>query len=240
MRPMVERLLIINADDFGLTDGINQGIVEAHQRGVVTSASLMVRAPAAAGAASLTRANPNLGVGLHFDIGEWLLRDGDWTPRYEYIAEGDAAAAETELEAQVALFQQLTGVLPDHLDSHQHVHMSRPEVSQAMSRVAGELGVEVRSTNPRVAYCGMYGQDEKGRAIPDAITPSAYIAAIQILSPGVTEFGCHPGYLNDLESDYRLERAIELRTLCDPCVRASIEEHGVRLIRWSDLKAVNA
>jgi predicted glycoside hydrolase/deacetylase ChbG (UPF0249 family) len=108
-----------------------------------------------------------------------------------------------------------------------------------VSRVASELGVGVRRTDPRVAYRGIYGQDEKGRAIPDAITPSAYIAAVQSLGPGVTEIGCHPGYVNDLESDYRLERAIELRTLCDPSVRASIDENGVRLIRWSDLQTVN-
>ena len=54
------RLLIVNADDFGQTAGVNRGVIEAHDRGIVTSASLMVRWPAAAEAASFARARPAL------------------------------------------------------------------------------------------------------------------------------------------------------------------------------------
>src|SRR5687767_6392407 len=57
--------LIINADDFGRTPGINRGVVEAHERGVVTSATMMVNYAPAAEAAALARQKPSLGVGLH-------------------------------------------------------------------------------------------------------------------------------------------------------------------------------
>ena len=60
------RALIINGDDFGLSPGINDGIVEAHTRGVLTSTSLMVTAPAAPQAAELAKSHPQLSVGLHF------------------------------------------------------------------------------------------------------------------------------------------------------------------------------
>src|SRR5688572_28379081 len=78
-----DRHLIVNADDFGFSPGVNRGIAEAHERGIVTSASLMVRWPAAAAAASYARARPELSVGLHLDLGEWVLRDGAWVPLYE-------------------------------------------------------------------------------------------------------------------------------------------------------------
>jgi len=228
-------LLIVNADDFGLSEGVNRGIIEAHQHGIVTSTSLMVRAPAAANAARLARAYPQLGVGLHVDMGEWALRDGQWIARYELVREGDAEAAAAELEAQVEIFVELMGKRPDHFDSHQHVHLSRPELSRAVARIGHEFGIGVRGHNPHVAYRGMYGQDGAGHPLPAAIGSDAYIEAIMQLSPGVTEFGCHPGYTEDLESDYRSERLIELRTLCDPSVRAAVAQGNVRLIRWSDV-----
>ncbi len=232
------RFLIVNADDFGLTAGVNRGIVEAHERGIVTSASLMVRAPAAAGAASLARAHPRIGVGLHIDMGEWVLRDGRWIARYEFVPEGNAAAAAGELERQLALFVELMGRPPDHLNSHQHVHMSRPELSRAVVDLADELGIGVRSRHPHVVYRGMYGQDAEGVSIPDAIGADAYVEVIRNLPPGVTELGCHPGNVEGLDSDYRLERAIELETLCDPRVRAAIYESGVRLVTWADVNTV--
>jgi predicted glycoside hydrolase/deacetylase ChbG (UPF0249 family) len=229
--------LIVNADDFGLTEGVNRGIIEAHRNGIVTSASLMVRRPAAAGAGALARDYPRLGVGLHVDLGEWVLRDGRWIARYEHAAKGDADAVAAELARQLTLFQELTGRLPDHIDSHQHVHLSRPELTRALDDLASSLGVGVRNRHPNVVYRGLYGQDETGRTMPDAITPEAYVEAIKGLGPGVTEFGCHPGYAEDLDSEYSSERAVELRTLCHPSVRAAVDEAGVRLITWGDVYA---
>src|SRR4051794_39741974 len=81
-RGEMQRYLIVNADDFGQSRGVNAGIVEAHERGVVTSASLMVRWPAAAEAAACARSHPRLAVGLHLDLGEWECRDGTWVARY--------------------------------------------------------------------------------------------------------------------------------------------------------------
>ena len=65
---MAGRKLIVNADDFGASAGVNRGVVEAHVRGVVTSTSLMVKGAGATGAAALARLHPRLGVGLHWDL----------------------------------------------------------------------------------------------------------------------------------------------------------------------------
>src|SRR5947209_5936730 len=101
------RRLIVNADDFGLSPGVNAGILEAHARGIVTSTSLMVRWPAAAAAAAQAREHPRLGLGLHVDLGEWIYRDGSWQPLYEVVPLGDAGAVAVEVARQLDRFQSL-------------------------------------------------------------------------------------------------------------------------------------
>src|SRR4051812_48519364 len=113
------RELIVNADDFGLSPGVNRGVAESHERGIVTSASLMVRMPAAPAAASYARAHPALSVGLHLDLGEWTRRAGAWALVYEVVPSGDAGAVRGELARQLAAFRALLGGEPTHLDSHQ-------------------------------------------------------------------------------------------------------------------------
>src|ERR1044072_1800971 len=88
------RLLIVNADDFGLSDAVNKGIVEAHEDGVVTSTSLMARRPAAAQAVGLARGLPSLAVGLHVDIGQWDYVSGEWKLAYQHCPPDDPDAAE--------------------------------------------------------------------------------------------------------------------------------------------------
>src|SRR5437867_1616393 len=73
------RLLIVNADDFGYSRGVNRGIVEAYERGIVTSASLMVNRVAAAEAAEYGRDHPELGVGLHVDLRRRRVRERLWS-----------------------------------------------------------------------------------------------------------------------------------------------------------------
>src|SRR3954452_23338645 len=123
------RSLIVNADDFGLSAGVNRGISEAHERGIVTSASLMVRGPAAEEAAAYARAHPALSVGLHLDLGEWAWHDGGWGSVYEVVRADDAEAVADEAGRQLPAFPRLAGRAPTHLDSHQHVHCNQPVLS---------------------------------------------------------------------------------------------------------------
>src|SRR2546426_8473794 len=83
------RYLIVNADDFGRSAGVNRGIIRAHQHGIVTSASLMVRWPAAAAAAEYARRHSRLSVGLHLDLGEWVYGSSNWTVLYQVVALDD-------------------------------------------------------------------------------------------------------------------------------------------------------
>ena len=228
------RKLIVNADDFGLSGGVNRGIIEAHENGIVTSASLMVRGAGADEAASYARSHDRLDIGLHIDLGEWTLVAGDWIAVYEVIASDDAAAVETEVIRQVEAFRKLTGRLPTHLDSHQHLHR-RPVVANPVGRLAASLGVPLRHVSP-IRYCGeFYGQDTDGSDLRSHITVDAIIGVLRGLGSGITEIACHPGYADELPTLYKAERALEVVTLCDPRVRVAIDQERIELTRFSRL-----
>ena len=234
-----KQYLIVNADDFGQSCGVNRGIIEAHEHGIVTSASLMVRWPAAAQAAAYGRKHPSLSVGLHFDFGEWCCRNGSWIKLYEVVSEEDVTAVSKEASRQLVTFRRLVGKDPTHLDSHQHVHCRKP-LSSVFIDVAERLGVSLRSHSAQVCYCGgFYGQTRDGEPLPDFVSAAALIKMLAELPPGFTELSCHPGYAEDLDSMYRQERVRELRTLCDPRVRRAINDMGIELCSFRDVVCGN-
>jgi predicted glycoside hydrolase/deacetylase ChbG (UPF0249 family) len=223
------RYLIVNADDFGLTRGINRGIIEAAERGILTSASLMVRYPAAAEAASYCRRDPALSLGLHVELGEWIFQHGEWVLSYEVVPADDAQKVKAEIEQQLAEFERLAGRPPDHLDSHQHVHRNEP-VRSIMLAMAKRLSVPLRECSREVHFCGdFYGQTGEGEPLPGTLTTEILAKILEKLPEGTSELGCHPGYAEGLESVYRLEREEELRVLCDPALREALKRFDIKL-----------
>ena len=232
-----ERYLIVNADDFGQSAGVNRGVVKAHSSGIVTSASLMVRWPAATAAAAYGRAHPDLDLGLHVDIGEWVYRYGKWESLYTVVPLHDATAIAGEVYRQVATFRRLVGRDPSHLDSHQHVHLREP-IRTVLIEMALKLTAPLRHCTPYVRYRGdFYGQTAEGTPLPDAISVEQLIKILKTLPPGYTELGCHPGEGEDLDSIYCGERTVELRVLCDPRVRAAVKAMGIELRSFLHLSA---
>jgi len=230
---MAARTLIVNADDLGLSDPVNAGIAAAHERGIVTSASLMVSQAAAPAAADYAAAHPALAVGLHLDLGQWDYVNGEWMIAYERCAADDEIAIEAECRAQLEAFRRLLGRDPTHLDSHQHVHMSEP-VAAIAARLAVELGRPLRGRE--IPYeGGFYGQTGKGEPVPEGIGVENLISIISSLPAGRTELGCHPGLAMREESSYGRERETEVGTLCDPRVREALEHEGVELRSFADV-----
>lgn len=218
--------LIFNADDLGISEGVNRGILEAHAAGVVTSASLMTTGPAAAQAAALAREHPGLSVGLHWDVWGEEERQFDLT---------DEDAVRQELERQLDDFVALMARPPTHLDSHKHAHREEAAL-RVFEETAARLGVPVRGDG-RVEYIGgFYAQWEY------RVTQLEYVSVEflgRILSTEVasawTEIGCHPGYMSPgFSSVYNVEREAEVRTLTDPRVRATIEDLGLHLASYAD------
>jgi chitin disaccharide deacetylase len=228
------RYLIVNADDFGLSPGVNRGLIKAHEHGIVTSASLMVRWPGAAEAAAYGRAHPELSIGLHLDLGEWVFVDGAWRMAYEVVSLEDAAALTSEVARQLDLFRSLLGRSPTHLDAHQHVHRAEP-LRSILRQEAQRLGVPLRDVSPQVRYCGdFYGQSDQGYPYPEGISVEALLAILRQLPTGWTELGCHPGEGTDFNSVYQAERSVECQSLCEPRVREVLREADIRLCSFSD------
>lgn len=232
------KFLIVNADDFGLSAGVNRGIIEAVEHGVLTSASLMVRQPAAAEAASYARNKGRISIGLHLDLGEWVYRDGEWVPLYSVVSTDDADAVAKEVGRQMSTFERLMGKPPTHLDSHQHVHRNQPAL--AITReLAQRLGIPLRDFNPRIRYCGdFYGQTGEGEHWPEGISLSNLKQILAGLPEGVTELGCHPGYGEGLATVYRNERAMETQVLCQPGLRGALKELGFELCSFDTLPSL--
>ncbi len=149
--------LIVTADDFGLAEPVNEAVEQAHTRGFLTSASLMVTAPATADAVARARRLPDLGVGLHLvllngipasapeQIQDLVGADGRFTVDPVrlgiklFFLPGVQRQVEMELRAQFVRFQA-TGLGLDHVDGHLHFHQ-HPTIVGMLVRLAGEFGV---------------------------------------------------------------------------------------------------
>lgn len=156
--------LIVNADDFGLTPGVNRAILELHQAGVLTSATLMARASATDEAIAIARATPSLGVGCHIVLldGEPTLQprsvsslmdkqSGGFSPKLTtFLARlfsGRIRSEEVEAEARAQIQSlQACGIQLTHIDTHKHTHMF-PRVLRPILRAARSCGVR-RIRNP--------------------------------------------------------------------------------------------
>jgi len=149
--------LIINADDFGFTSGVNRAIVEAHTRGVVTSSTLMAQGRAFAEAVELTRAVPKLSIGCHVVLidGEpvveegtipTLTQDGRFRDGLKGFATRaltgrlDAGEIEAEASAQIRKIQS-AGIFVSHVDTHKHTHLFLP-ILRPLLRAAAACGVK--------------------------------------------------------------------------------------------------
>jgi len=215
--------LIVTGDDFGITSGINRGIVQAHREGILTSTSLMVDRPACEEAATLGRACATLSVGLHLELNP-----------------DDPAGIPAELARQLARFVELVGAAPTHADSHHDVHYDRRVLPHALAWSA-RTGVPLRGCSRARHFPKFYGQ-WGGETHLEQIGVAGLLRLLDTeIGEGVTELNCHPGYVEaGFPSSYAAEREEELRTLCDERVRQAILEREIRLIGFRELPALAA
>ncbi|CAI0985557.1 chitin disaccharide deacetylase [Serratia ficaria] len=253
----MEKLLIVNADDFGLSKGQNYGVIEAFHYGVVSSTTAMVNGEGAEHAAALSRQYPALPIGLHFvlthgrplsamaslvnergELGKWL-----WAK-----AEAGPLALEEirlELQCQFERFTALFGKPPTHIDSHHHAHML-PQIYPLVEAFAEaralplrigrdearQRGIPLRYPRSTAAFdSGFYGE-----AISEALFLQALARADQQGADSV-EMMCHPAFLDRtiLASKYCYPRLAEVDVLTSPTLKQAIAERGYRLGSFRDL-----
>ena len=153
------KYLILNADDFGMTRGVNQGIIRAHCEGILSSTTLMANGPAFEDAVELSAANPNLGVGCHLvliggkciarrqeDIASLADARGNLPeslPKFvAKLSSGMIPTKQIEIEMRAQIEKiRAAGIAPTHLDTHKHTH-AHPRVMEALGKVAKEVGIK--------------------------------------------------------------------------------------------------
>jgi hopanoid biosynthesis associated protein HpnK len=155
---MSTRRLIVNADDFGRSPGINEAVIRAHREGILTTASLMVNEPHAEAAVEMARANPRLGVGLHltFLLGHSALSHSEipglvneqaefgvnpaWAGYRYFFLPSLREQLRAEIRAQFRKFRA-TGLPLDHVNGHLHLHL-HPTIFRILCQEARGLGID--------------------------------------------------------------------------------------------------
>jgi predicted glycoside hydrolase/deacetylase ChbG (UPF0249 family) len=248
--------LIVNADDFGRTRGINSGVLEAHLSGIVTSATVMVLEPAAEeGIGEALRRAPELALGLHFAVTggglptsepdriPGLLVDGRFARTPDRLpAEIPEDAVRRELEAQILRFEKLAGRPPSHLDSHHHSAL-HPSIQPVFVEVARRSGLPARgsSAEARAALRGA-GVKTTDRFLEgfygDGATAENLRRTLASLEDGTSELMCHPGRADPellAGSTYARQRERELEFLCSPEIAELLAREEVERIDFRDL-----
>ncbi len=256
--------LIVNADDFGWTRDVNDGIVHAHRNGILTATTLMAGGPAFDHAVALARETPVLDIGVHLTLlqttsalgGGPLPQDIAGLLRDIVTRRIDVYA---ELAAQVRKIVA-AGIVPTHLDTHKHTHML-PPVASAVARIVREFGIPwVRKpfdfglTNSfaarlmRTQHSGLQRKLREagarttdhfaGYALTGYLDEAKLLALIEELPAGTTELMCHPGFCREelRASPTRLKesREIELRALTSPKVRDALRARQIQLANYRD------
>ncbi|HEX5230104.1 MAG TPA: ChbG/HpnK family deacetylase [Bryobacteraceae bacterium] len=261
------KFLITNADDFGYTRDVNEGIMHAHREGILTATTIMATGAAFDHAVALARANPSLDVGVHL-----VLVGGDGFPPTVGKLIREIAARRIriydELVAQVRKVLA-AGIRPSHLDSHKHTHLL-PPVLTAVARIASEFGIPwVRRPFDLPLHAGGVPWSRKmvskslgfarsqfhrvlsrhgcrttdyfaGFQLTGHYDASELARLIRALPEGSTEFMCHPGFctaeLQASRTRLKESRRRELDALTSPEVRAAVEESGVKLARYAEIR----
>jgi chitin disaccharide deacetylase len=247
----VTRRLIVNADDYGITRGVSEGILAAHRHGIVTSTTVLVTGDIASDLVARAR-ECGLGLGVHVNLtlGAPLTRGRslvDGGGRFVRDARRAAAIADAddvldEVEAQLDRFEKLFKRAPTHLDSHHHVGLYAP-VRDVVLDVARARGLAVRSQDAparaRARSAGLRTPDHFfGESGPDAYWSGARtFAHLRALPGGVSEFMTHPGWFDgDLAySRYGRQREVEMIGLGMPAARAAAAGAGITLCHFGHL-----
>jgi predicted glycoside hydrolase/deacetylase ChbG (UPF0249 family) len=233
--------LIINSDDFGLTPGVNLGIIDALKRGILRSTTAMMNMPAIEMAADLAKQNPELGVGIHLVLtaGKPLLNthktivdeNGNFLKNAILIKKMDVDVEEVYAEyvAQMEKYIKTFGHLPTHIDGHHHTH-AIPQTVEATRRLAKTYNIKyVRHVDTEVAFIhDFYGPNTDFNQFEKVLKQHANAEYVELM--------CHVAFIDvDLIqcSTYNFDRVRELETLVSSKAKDYLLANNIELINFS-------
>lgn len=254
----MKKILIVNADDFGMSKGQNYGIIDSYNNGIVTSTTAMVNSPYITHAVELSNKNPGLGIGLHFvlthgrplssmkslinengELGKWL-----WDYAQKDLLDTDEIMI--ELNEQLKRFIELFKRMPTHIDSHHFVHML-PQIYPLVESFANTKGLPIRLDRNDINKYGIsvnrphctdyfdasfFGDDVSEELFLKALDSSEERGDNSI------EIMCHPAFLDRtlLASTYSYPRVKEVEVLTSTRLKKEIEIRGYSLANYNSIR----
>jgi chitin disaccharide deacetylase len=218
--------LIVNADDFGYSRGVNYGIIDAHQYGIVNSTTMMMNMPGVNHAVELAKEHPTLKLGIHLvltcgkplrsDVPTLIDDQGNFKKMKDLNKNLSLMELEREWTTQIDRFLDF-GLTATHFDSHHHVH-SIPEFLPVIQSLSKKYNLPVRRISNQPiegvpSFTDCFFHDFYG----EGATQDYFIELSQRdVDNQTVEVMCHPGYL-DFEvlngSSYAADRVKETRIL---------------------------
>ena len=244
--------VIMNADDFGFSKGVNLAILEGFQHGILTSTSLMVNMPGFEHAVSLMKQYPDLlHVGIHlvttvqYSVVKGLKTLTDENDHFyrdpEIIEKSDQSELDKEYQAQMDKFLA-TGLKPDHIDFHV---CTTPKQLKAAMKLAQKYHLPMRAQDQQIeGILKEHGIVYAPCHIPDFYDHGTVDTLLKLFEKAldekreIIELALHPAYVDqtllDLSS-YHVQRAREFASLMNPEVATFIQQHNIELISFEDL-----
>ena len=240
--------LLVNADDMGLCESVNYGILSAYENGIVTSCTVMAGMPGFTHAIKLLKANPGLGVGVHMtlSLGRPVLdthqtitdEEGIFYRRItdEKIATFDLEEVYEEFCAQIERVMA-AGIKVTHLDSHHHVHTLKG-LQPVIERVIARYQLPIRG--------GFKGDLDYAKTVPlmesfyaDGVEEAYFEKQLETFKQyDCVDVMCHPAFVEEylLEAtSYATARMKEYSVLTSPRVKAVLSEAGITCIRYDEI-----
>ncbi|WP_300381182.1 chitin disaccharide deacetylase [Clostridium sp.] len=239
--------LIVNADDFGYSNGVNYGIIDSYKNGIVRSTTIMAGMPGFNHAVELAKENKGLGVGVHLTLTcykpvlenhKTIVNENGYFDRSLYTEESigkiDLEEIYREFEAQIEKVKK-AGIEITHLDSHHHVHTIK-EIKPVIEKLLDKYKLPIRGgLNYKIDYDKVV--DFKGTFYNE----NANINGFENLLKGdieVFDVMSHPAYLDKLVfelSSYNTKRMDELELLTSKEVKDLINEGDIELVNYRDV-----
>lgn len=248
--------LIINADDFGYDRGVNTGIIEAYNEGVLTSTTLMAGMPGFDEAVDLAKKNPNLGVGAHLtltcgnSVGHNYKTITDKNNKFlkisayedeEFLKKIDLNEIYEEWDLQISKILK-AGIEPSHLDSHHHVN-SVEDIKNIFIDLSKKYNLpvrnnfnvpeQIRTTDKLVDFFDKIGSNKKiwrhmdiNNLIKDCLT----YESIEVM--------CHPAYVDYFllnNSSFNVGRTSTLNELKNNKIKDIFKKNNIKLVNFKDL-----
>ena len=251
--------VIFNADDFGLSKGVNLGILEACKNGPVRSTSIMANMPRFEHAVELSKeVSERLKIGVHLTLSRGKSVGGVYKTLTDQNGEflhltniknranrGDVDLAEVEAEYEAQIQKVLSaGIKPDHLDSHHLDTHQLPSILMVLLKLAKKYGIKSRKFHKELftgEYADIKTTDIFDKTFFDETATKEnllHILSTHKQNANSLEIMCHPAFIDAYlhsTSSYSIQRVYELDILTSPEVMDFIAKQGIELCSFSDL-----